>query len=135
LLPTDPRASARANQICGIVDCYVFPQVSATIGFQRLILPIMGGTTDESVVAAALPNAERCVSVLDGLLAERPFLAGDQISIADLMAAPHLEFLSMTPEGERLLKGTALQAWLLRMQARDSMKATTPQALGGLPKA
>ncbi len=32
LRPADPRAAARADQVCGIVDWYLFPQVSATIG-------------------------------------------------------------------------------------------------------
>ena len=130
LMPADPRAAARANQICGIVDWYLFPQVSATIGFQRVILPLMGGKTDEAIVAAAVPNAERCFAVLDRMVASQPFMAGDQLSIADLMVAPHLDFLAVTPEGARLLAGAGLMSWLERMRMRPSMEATTPQKLG-----
>ena len=130
LLPADPRAAARANQICGIVDWYLFPQVTATIGFQRIILPMMGGRTDEAAAAAAVPNAERCFAVLERFAAGKPFLVGEAVSIADLMLAPQLDFLAMTPEGAKLLGGTALLPWLERMRSRPSMEATTPQKLG-----
>lgn len=129
LRPNAPRAAARMDQICGITDWYLFPQASATIGFQRLILPMMGGTTDEAAVAAAVPNTRRVFGVLDGLLGDQPFLAGETLSIADLMVAPHLDFLAQTPEGAELLAGTRLSAWLERMRARPSMVATTMERL------
>jgi glutathione S-transferase len=46
------------------------------------------------------------------------------------MLAPQFEYLAMTPEGGRLLAPHAgLRAWLARMQARESMQATTPERL------
>lgn len=129
LRPSAPRALARMDQICGITDWYLFPQASATIGFQRLILPMMGGVTDEAAVAAAIPNTRRVFSVLDGLLGAQPFLTGETLSIADLMVAPHLDFLAQTPEGAELLSGTGLLAWLGRMRTRPSMVATTMERL------
>jgi glutathione S-transferase len=46
------------------------------------------------------------------------------VCIADLMVAPHLLFFRGTPEAEQLMRGTSLDAWLKRMQARPSMQAT-----------
>ena len=129
LQPSAPKAAARMDQICGITDWYLFPQASATIGFQRLILPMMGGTTDEAAVTAAVPNTRRVFGVLDGLLGDQPFLAGEALSIADLMVSPHLDFLAQTPEGAELLSGTQLLAWLGRMRERPSMVATTMERL------
>jgi len=58
------------------------------------------------------------------------FLAGDSLSIADLMLAPQLDFFAETPEGKSLLHDTRLKAWLDRMNARPSMQATPrPKAL------
>jgi len=82
LQPEEPRAAARMNQLAGICDWYFFPQVSATIGFQRLIKPLMGGSADEDVCAEALPNATRCVTEIARLLGDGPYLAGAQLSIA-----------------------------------------------------
>ena len=115
------------NQIVGINDWYLFPQVARIIVFQRIVGPaLMGITPDEAAVAGAVPDAELCLGELNRLLGDEPFMAGDQLSLADLMIAPQIYYLAATPEGRMILKDTALLAWLGRMNARPSMKATLP---------
>jgi glutathione S-transferase len=127
LQPADPRALARMNQIIGINDWYLFPQVARIIVFQRIVGPVIMGTRpDEAVIAAAIPDADRCLNELDRLLGDQPFLAGDQLSLADLLLAPQLVYLAATPEGAKIMAGTKLKAWLGRMEARASMQATLP---------
>jgi len=122
---TDPGAVARMNQIIGINDWYFFPKVAAVIVFQRIVGPVLLGTaTDEAVIAAAMPMAKLCIAELDRLLGAQQFFAGNSPSIADLMLAPQLDFFAATPEGKSLLKETQIQAWLERMNARPSMRAT-----------
>jgi glutathione S-transferase len=59
------------------------------------------------------------------LLGDGPYLAGAQLTIADLMLAPHMVFFAMTPEGEKLLADSPnIGAWVARMDARDSMRKT-----------
>lgn len=129
LQPRDPRATARMDQIIGINDWYLFPQATAVIAFQRIVGPaLMGLTPDEEVIAAAAPKATTCIVELDRLLGDAPFLAGDELSLADLMVAPQLDYLAATPEGRAPLKGTGLEGWLQRMRARPSMQATLPPA-------
>jgi len=125
LKPRDPRAAARMNQIIGINDWYFFPKVAAVIVFQRIIGPkLLGTATDEAAIAAAMPMAGLCIRELDRLLGAQQFLAGDRLSIADVMLAPQLDFFAETAEGESSIAGTGLKAWLARMNARPSMKAT-----------
>ena len=127
LQPADPRALARMNQIIGINDWYLFPQVARIIVFQRIVGPVIMGTRpDEAVIAAAIPDADRCLNELDRLLGDQPFLAGDQLSLADLLLAPQLVYLAATPECAKIMAGTKLKAWLGRMEARASMQATLP---------
>ena len=127
LQPTDARAAARMNQIMGINDCYLFPLAVRIIGFQRIVGPaLLGIETDEAVVAAAAPDARLCVGELDRLLGEDPFLAGARFSLADVMICPQMAFLAATPEGEAMLAGTRLGAWLERIEARPSFEATLP---------
>jgi len=127
LQPADAKAAARMNQVMGINDWYLFPKAVAVIGFQRIVGPaLMGITTDEAACAAAAPEAERCIKALDGILGSNAFLAGASFSLADVMVGPQLDFLGATPEGEGLLKGTGLGAWLERMRARPSFEATLP---------
>jgi glutathione S-transferase len=127
LEPVDPRATARMNQIIGINDWYFFPEVAAVIVFQRIVGPaLLGVTTDEAAVAAAVPEGKVCIAELDRLLGSESFMAGDRLSIADLMLAPQLDFFAATPEGAAMLDGTRLKDWLDRMCARPSMLATQP---------
>jgi glutathione S-transferase len=91
---------------------------------------LLGIKTDEAAIEAALPIGRTCVAELDRLLGAQQFLAGDHLSIADLMLAPQLDFLAETPEGKLLLAGTRIEAWLARMNERPSMLATQrPEAL------
>jgi glutathione S-transferase len=130
LQPRDTRAAARMNQIVGIVDWYVFPYVSVGITAERFMSRVFWNRpTDETNIAKALPNARVCIGELERLKGSAEFMAGDAISIADLMLAPHLAFFRGTPEGEAFMRETALDSWLTRMAARPSMQATDAQRL------
>jgi glutathione S-transferase len=127
LQPTNPEAIGRMNQIIGINDWYLFPMVARIIVFHRVVGPLLLGTMpDESAIAAAVPDASLCLGELDRLIGGQSFLAGEQLTLADLMLAPQIYFLAATPEGGLILKGTALLEWLRRMNSRPSMLATLP---------
>jgi len=68
LQPEDVHQWSRMNQIIGIVDCYVFPNISVGISFQRLIAKRVGMTADEAKVEASLPKARVCLEALDQIL-------------------------------------------------------------------
>jgi glutathione S-transferase len=125
LTPAEPRAQARMNQVMNIVDWYVMPSISAGIGFNRVVKPRFGMTPDEEAVAAALPMAQTCVSALEDILAGKSYFAGEAVSLADLFAYGHFEFLGQTPEGADMLAGSPLLGWMERMADRPSVQATT----------
>jgi glutathione S-transferase len=135
LQPVEPRAVGRMNQIIGINDWYFFPKVAAAIVFNRIVGPVlMGMTPNEAAIADALPMARTCIDELGRLLGRQPFLAGDRLSIADLMLAPQLDFFQATKEGRSLLDGTPLADWLVRMNQRPSMMRTQrPESLRAPP--
>jgi glutathione S-transferase len=102
------------------------PQISAAITFGRLVAPRFNLPVDENRIAAAIPNARRCVAEIGRLLDGNPWLAGAAISLADLLLAPHLSMFAMTPEGVPILQDHGnLGAWLARIEARPSMQATS----------
>jgi glutathione S-transferase len=125
LQPRDPKERARMDQLIGICDWYLFPQVGVTIAFQRIVKPLlMGGTPDEETIAKALPNAQRCYAVIAGFLHDR-FLTGGEPSIADIMIACQMSMLAATPECQAIIaKHVNLGEWLTRMEARPSMQQT-----------
>jgi glutathione S-transferase len=130
LQPQEPRAAARMNQIAGIVDWYVFPYITVGITAERFMSQLFWNRPpNEANITQAVPRAWVCVRELERLLGSSEFLTGDTLSIADLMVAPHLQFFRATPEAEQLMRGTSLDAWLKRMQARPSMQATEVERL------
>jgi glutathione S-transferase len=137
LTPAAPRAAARMDQALNISDWYLFNEVGNVIGFQRIIRPrFMGLTPDEEAIAAAMPKAHAVFNELDRLLGAQPYFAGENVTLADLMIAPQLHFLALTPEWTPLSAGHRnLVDWLDRMNARPSFQATTWEKLTELAKA
>lgn len=130
LTPADPTTQARMNQAMGMTDWYCFRSWASPIGFERVIKPMfLGLPTDEAAIAPALPLARTTAQVFDALLDAKPYLVGESLTLADLMFAPQLEYFAMTPEGQEMLAGTGLPAYLARMQARPSWAATAAEAL------
>jgi len=66
--------------------------------------------------------------VLNGSLADLPYLAGPNASLADLHVAPMLRYVGMPPEGQqRRPARPALGRWLETVLARPSFAATMPK--------
>jgi glutathione S-transferase len=127
LTPGDCKAAARMDQAMNVNDWYLFQGVANVIGFQRVVkLRLMGLAADEAAIEAAMPQAHAVFRELARLLGEQSYFAGDAVSLADLLIAPQLAFLTQTPEWSAL--GTPqvnLVAWLARMEVRPSFQATT----------
>jgi glutathione S-transferase len=137
LSPSDSKHLARMDRVMNINDWYLFHGVGDVIIFHRVIGPqLMGLTPDEAAIAAAMPKARTVFAELARLLGEQPFFAGDALSLADLLVAPGVAFFIATPEWAELGAPHAnLVAWLMRMEARPSMKATTWERVTELAKA
>jgi glutathione S-transferase len=128
LTPGDAQRRARMNQMIGIIEWYFFPKAAAPIAFNRIIGPrLLGLPGDEAAIAEAMPMARTCFAELDRLLGDKPYLAANSVSIADIMLAAQLDLFGECPEGRELIDGTTnLKPWLERMLARPSFVATEP---------
>ena len=137
LIHEEPREAARMDQVMGISDWYLFQGVNAVIGFHRIVGPrLMGLTPDEAAVAAAMPLAHAVFGELSRLLGNKTYLVSQRVSIADLMVAPHMDFLAQTPEWTALTRDRSnLIEWLGRMNERKCMRLTTWEAVAQLAKA
>jgi glutathione S-transferase len=137
LTPADPRAAANMDRAMNVSDWYLFNGVNNVIGFQRIVAPrLMGVASDEAAIAAAMPKAQTVFNELARLLAAQPYFTGESVTLADLMIAPQLDFLALTPEWTELSAGHRnIVDWLARMNARPSFQATTWEKLMELAKA
>jgi glutathione S-transferase len=127
LTPADPRAAARMDQVMNVCDWYLFQGVGNVIGFQRVVGPrLLGLVPDEAAIKAAMPKAQTVYGELSRLLGKQAYFVGDQITLADLMVAPQIDFFTGIPEWEPLTRDRPnLVAWLKRMNARPSFSGTT----------
>jgi glutathione S-transferase len=105
------------------------PSVSSGIAFNRVVKPKFGMPVDEEAVAAAVPLARTCVKALEDILGGQAYFAGETVSLADLFAIGHLDYLAQTPEGADMLAGSPLLGWIERMNARPSVRNTTWERL------
>lgn len=137
LTPADAKAAARMDQLIGICDCYLHQGVGNVIAFQRIVRPrILGLPADEGAIAEAVPRAHVVFAELSRLLGDSAYLSGTQVSLADILAASHMDFLAQTPEWAALIANRPnLPAWLSRMSARKSFQATTWERVAAMGKA
>jgi glutathione S-transferase len=127
LEPADARAKARMAQAINVIGGYAYPCMIGQIFIQRAVMPMMGNSSDEAAIAAAVPQAAICIEALEKLIDGNPYLAGDRLSLADLLLIPVYDYLSQTPEGEKLLADAPnLKRWWDGVRARESVGKTRP---------
>jgi glutathione S-transferase len=128
LTPADPRRAARMNQAIGIVDAYAYGSILGKLVWQRLVVPMLGQSPDDSIVQGSLPLVGQSLAALDQLKGSDPFLAGPEMSLADLFVAPIVGYLVMTPEAGSVLEPVpGLRSWWSAVSERPSMQRTQPQ--------
>jgi glutathione S-transferase len=126
LTPEDPRQRARMNQVISIIDYHGYASMIGQIVVQRLFTALLANGTDESIVKAGVPRAQICLKELERIKGSNTFLAGNQMSLADLYLVPIIFYLKLTPEGEIMAPFRGLDMWWQLMSERKSIKTTAP---------
>ena len=127
LTPSTPVERARMNQVMSIVESYGYPASITDIFIPRVLVPSLGGQTDEALVEAAKPRAALFLKEIARLLGAGSYFGGASVSLADLHLLPVLTYLRATPEGQALLAATpSVEAWIDRMNGRSSVQAVMP---------
>ena len=127
LEPASARDRALMTQAIGIIGGYAYPCMIGQIFMQRAVMPLLGEASDETAIETAMPEAQTCLAALEDLIGDRAFLGGESLSRADLLLVPIYDYLSQTPEGEKLLADTPnLQRWWVSLATRPSVEKTKP---------
>lgn len=124
LQPTEPRGRATMNQIIGMLDAYAYRSMVWDVAVERL----EKAAPDEALIADGLWQAETVLKVLTSLKAPgRSWLLGDQLTLADLHAAPIIGYFVKITEGQGLLAEFAeIRAWWDRISARPGFAKSGP---------
>ena len=129
LQPGTPRALARMDQQIGIIDSYGYWPMVRQVFSHRAFRTAAGRLVDEAEIAKGLLGAAKILAALEALASE-PFLAGPELSLADLHVGAMVAYFTLAPEGAALLNDyPRLARWWAPVSRRPSFAATDP----GLP--
>lgn len=118
LQPVDPVASAEMLQWVSATQDYIYGTMVRQCILERFLKPMRGYDPDEALIAAAKPQIQRHLTILDCALSDRAFLAGPDMSLADFFLTPIIVYFAATPEGQKLLpEAPSLVSWLRRMES------------------
>ncbi|TIL74815.1 MAG: glutathione S-transferase family protein [Mesorhizobium sp.] len=121
LQPIEGRPRARMNQIIGMLDAYAYRAMVWDVAVERLEKT----TPDEALIASGLLQAATMLRALTSLKAAGPWLLGEQLTLADLHAAPIIGYFVKVTEGQNLLAEFAdLRDWFARIALRESFART-----------
>ena len=137
LLPLDALARVEVRRLMAWFNDKFFAEASGPIVTERIYKRYMtveqgGGAPSTDVLRAARANVRYHLAYIGWLARTRNFLAGDQITFADLAAAAHLsaiDYLGDVPWTE----DEAAKAWYVRIKSRPSFRPLLNEWLAGVP--
>jgi glutathione S-transferase len=117
LVPADPLEAVRMEQWVSAINCYVIPDT-----VQKFVAPfIFHDSPDLEAVERDKPILRAHYEIVDHALEGRTVLAGDAVSIADILLAPLLHAVGNLPGGMALFEGLPnLGRWWDNISARRS---------------
>lgn len=123
LVAADPLEAIRMEQWVSATNCYVVPDT-----VQKFVFPlIFHENPDMEAVEESKPILRAHYERLDKALEGRTFLAGDTITIADILLAPLLHTVGNLPGGMALFEGLEnLGRWWEAISSRPSFVETKP---------
>jgi len=130
LQPSDKKEVARMNQIVSIIEAHGYGPIVTEIVGPRAKQAFLRQQVDNAAIQKAVPHAQYCLNVIEGLMGDGGFLVGGSLSLADLHLAPIIAYFAQTPEGKRVLaKLPKLTGWWEGIAARPSVVETEPHTV------
>lgn len=127
LMPESPADRARAEQWISATNSYFYDAMALRYVMQYIFPKGADGKPDRATIDRALADMKRYFGLLDATYGSRNFLAGEKPSLADLLLAPLIFYVSKMPEGGKLVASFPnLNRGQAAIAERDSFKATLP---------
>jgi len=135
-----PRRAALRIEVRRLMSWFhdkFFVEVSGPLTMERLYKRHMaldsgGGPPDTDVLRAARSNIRYHMAYIGWLARSRDWLAGEQLTYADLAAAAHLsavDYLGDVPWDE----DETAKSWYARVKSRPSFRPILAETLAGIP--
>jgi len=121
LVPNDFDEAIRMEQWISAINCYIIPDTG-----RHFIGPfIFAPEPDIEAIERDKPILRSHYEIVDRALENRTFLAGEAVTIADLLLASLLDIVGRLPGGLALFEGLPnLERWWQSVSARPSFAGT-----------
>lgn len=126
LQPESPQEIGRMAQIIALLDAYLSNEIRMGYVTEAIIKPKIGVSSDLDKMKVAQQAITKGLAALaDCCSGENEYSVGNKLSLADLHAAPLIDFLDTTADGKALInEQPILREWWSTMSERSSIKAT-----------
>jgi glutathione S-transferase len=137
LMPGTPLQRAEIRRLTGWFDTKFYAEVSEPVLTEKAIRRFLareagGGSPDMNRVRSGLTRLRAHLEYVEALIDRRRWLAGDELSVADLAAAAHLsclDYLGDVPWAEF----APVKGWYQRLKSRPSFRPLLADAVRGVP--
>jgi len=104
------------------VELSHFDPFATTIYIHNYLNPLRGNPSDEAAVAAARKALTQKLDVLDRILSEQAYMAGQTFSLVDIFYMPTINGLFRAGEAQLIMARPYLDDWWNRLTERPSWK-------------
>ena len=123
LIPSDPKDAARMDMAISLLDKYGSTSINwGVLGYH--LFPHLIGGRDDAQYQLHLADGKRVVTELMQMKGADPWLAGSEISLADLFLAPTFSYIQSTPAKDEFLALDGVEPWWNAITRRESYLQT-----------
>jgi len=122
LIPAEPRAYAKFEQAASVEYCQ-FDPIAGSILVEKVFKPRRGIPTNEERVNELIPQLERKLDAYDTILGGQKYLAGDELTLADLYHLPYGTAIFEQLKVVSLENRPNVQRWWNDISSRPSWQA------------
>ncbi|KAJ2911755.1 hypothetical protein MD484_g8657, partial [Candolleomyces efflorescens] len=131
LIPTELKAKALFEQAFSIENFNYNPIASKAV-FDKLVKPQLTGIPpDQTQFDTLMTELGTKLNVYDQILAKQKYLAGDQVTLADLSHLPYAELLHGKAGTKVFEERPNVLRWLNELRARPSWQAVKDGVVAG----
>jgi glutathione S-transferase len=133
LIPRDADARYEVRRLCAWFDDTFYSEVTSKLLHERVNKKIQGqGYPDSKNVKAGALRIKYHLDYMGGLLDQRRWLAGDQMTLADLAAAAHLSCLDYISDVD-WNRSVTVKDWYAKIKSRPSFRPLLADQVPGFP--
>ncbi len=125
LIPATPRDRARMDMVIGIIDSYGYGALLGGVAAYHLFPDFVGGKNEDSR-KEGIETGRKVIEFAMSTRGSDAFIAGSEVSLADLYLAPIAFYVSLTPDKASLFDVPGFSDWWAAVEALPSYRATQP---------